>query len=57
MHNYKTVTIYSLTNVNIYIYIYIYIYNYTTATKLKITITRHQIILAAPGNNRKCKSN
>ena len=31
-------------------------YYYTTTNKLKITITRHQKILVAPGNNKKCKS-
>ena len=28
-------------------------YYHTTASKLKITMTRHQKILAAPGNNKK----
>ena len=36
---------------------FLYKYYYITTSKLKITITRHQKILAAPGNNKKCKSN
>ena len=36
---------------------FFYKYYYTTTSKLKITITRHQNILAGPGNNKKCKSN
>ena len=32
---------------------FLYKYYYATTSKLKITITRHQKILAAPGNNKK----
>ena len=34
-------------------FFFLYKYYYTTTSKLKITITRHQKVLAAPGNNRK----
>ena len=34
---------------------FFYKYYYTTISKLKIRITRHQKIVAAPGNNKKCK--
>ena len=33
--------------------IFFYKYYYTITSKLKIAITRHQKILAAPGNNKK----
>ena len=32
---------------------FFYKHYYRTTSKLKITITRHQKILAAPGNNKK----
>ena len=32
---------------------FLYKYYYITTSKLKITITRHQKILAAPGDNKK----
>ena len=35
------------------IHCFLYKDYYTTTSKLKITITRHQKILAAPGNNKK----